>query len=241
MVQVFDNIQALSQKAALLFVEAAQEAIRARGRFTVALTGGSSPVQLYELLTKAPYKDQLPWQDTYVFWGDERWVPLTDEQSNARMAFDALLNKVPVPKEQIFPMWGESEPDAFARHYEELLHKQLGPGEPAFDLVLLGMGEDGHTASLFPGTDVLHEKERLVEAYYLPGQDMYRITLTAPLINRARQVVFLAFGEKKAKALAEVLKGEPDPEMYPAQLIQPEKREPQWLVDTAAARLLHLK
>lgn len=239
MLQIFENKDQLSQAAALLFVQAAEKAVLHNGRFTVALTGGSSPVQLYNMLAESPYLEQVPWQKTYIFWGDERWVPLTDERSNAKMAQEAFLNKVPVPQEQIYPMWAEgTEPEAFADQYEQLLQKHFGQEAPQFDLILLGMGDDGHTASLFPGTEVLHEQSRWVQAYYLEPQSMYRVTLTAPLINQAKMICFLTFGSNKAKALYEVLEGERNPEQYPSQLIAPQGGEVIWMVDEAAAAQL---
>lgn len=236
MLQIFDDTNRLSHAAAELFVQKAQEAVQQQGRFSVALTGGSSPVQLYKMLAASPYKEQVPWDKTHVFWGDERWVPLTDEQSNAKMAFDTLLSKVPVPTEQIYPMWEAGiEPEAYAAKYEQQLKQFLGDEQPQFDLILLGMGDDGHTASLFPGTEVLQEQSRWVQAYYLEPQSMYRITLTALLINQAKTICFMTFGEKKAPALYEVLEGERNPQQYPSQLIHPVIGEVIWLVDEAAA------
>ncbi len=242
MVHVFENKDQLSEAAAELFVKIAQKSVEERGRFTVALTGGSSPVRLYEMLAETPYTEQVPWAQTYIFWGDERWVPLTDERSNARMAQQTLLSKVPVPTEQIYPMWAEgTPPEDFAMHYEKLLQQHFGDENPHFDLILLGMGDDGHTASLFPGTGVLHERSRWVQAYYLEPQSMYRITLTAPLINQARNICFLTFGSQKSHALHEVLEGVPNPEEYPAQLIQPDRGELLWYVDQDAAATLKQK
>ena len=238
MLHIFKNTRQLSQAAAELFVQAAREAVESRGQFSVALTGGSSPVQLYQLLASSPYREQVPWEETFIFWGDERWVPLTDERSNYKMAKDTLLDHVPIPIDQVFPMWGEQNPEEYAQHYEGMLRKHFLKALPRFDLVLLGMGDDGHTASLFPGTAVLQEKEHLVQAYYLEPQDMYRITLTAPCINQSRRIVFLTFGEKKANALYEVLEGKRNPEKYPAQLIQPQNGENIWFVDEAAAQKL---
>ena len=235
---VFNDTAALSQAAAELFVQTAREAVDRNGRFTVALTGGSSPVGMYRLLAQAPYRDQVPWQQTYIFWGDERWVPLTDERSNAKMAQDTFLNQVPVPRDQVYPMWGAGEPEEFALHYEQVLQKHFHQQAPAFDLILLGMGDDGHTASLFPGTEVLNETSRWVWAYYLAPQSMYRITLTAPLINQARKILFLTFGPNKAPALHEVREGARNPNKYPAQLIQPQSGEVLWFVDEAAASRL---
>lgn len=238
MMTIFKDTETLSRTAAELFVETARQAVQERGRFTVALTGGSSPVQLYKLLAQAPYRDQVPWEQTYVFWGDERWVPLSDERSNARMARETLLNHVPVPQDQVYPMWGSGEPEDFALEYEQLLQKHFHQQAPQFDLILLGMGDDGHTASLFPGTEVLQETSRWVRAYYLTPQSMYRVTLTAPLINEARKIVFMTFGANKAEALFQVLEGAPNPEKYPSQLIEPQSGELLWLVDEAAASKL---
>ncbi|WP_224998710.1 6-phosphogluconolactonase [Cesiribacter sp. SM1] len=237
-IRIFDSTLELSKTAAEEFIQAAREAVEERGKFTVALTGGSSPLHLYQLLAQSPYRERVPWSQTYVFWGDERWVPLTDEKSNAKMAFENLLDLVPIPKDQIFPMWGEQEPEEFALYYESLLHQHLDEAGGSFDLILLGMGDDGHTASLFPGTAVLEEKSRWVQAYYLAPQEMYRVTLTAPCINRASKIVFLTFGEKKADALYEVLQGEHNPRQYPSQLINPKNGEVLWLVGKAAAQKL---
>ncbi|TDB69228.1 6-phosphogluconolactonase [Arundinibacter roseus] len=239
MIQIFQNKDLLSKAAADFFVQKAQEAIQQHGRFVVALTGGSSPVELYKLLAQPPYTELISWPQTFIFWGDERWVPLTDERSNARMAHETLLDHVPIPAENIFPMRAESiEPETFALLYEQHLRDFLGNESPAFDLILLGMGDDGHTASLFPGTAVLHEESRYVQAYFLEPQAMYRITLTAPLINLAKAVCFLTFGSNKAPALFEVLEGKSNPEHYPSQLIRPENGELLWLVDEQAASLL---
>lgn len=238
MIQVFDSTLELSKAAAEQFILAAREAVAKNGRFSVALTGGSSPLHLYQLLAQSPYRERVPWSQTYVFWGDERWVPLTDEQSNAKMAFENLLNHVPIPKDQIYPMWDEQEPEEFADEYEALLRDHFNLSTSSFDLILLGMGDDGHTASLFPGTDVLEEQERWVQAYYLEPQSMYRITLTAPIINKAKKIIFITFGEKKAEALHQVLEGQYNPEQYPAQLIKPQNGEVLWLVGKGSSRLL---
>ncbi|WP_026462404.1 6-phosphogluconolactonase [Adhaeribacter aquaticus] len=241
MIQVFKDTSELSTAAADIFLQTARDAVEKNGRFTVALTGGSSPVQLYKLLMQSPYLELMPWEFTFVFWGDERWVPLTDDRSNAKMAMDTFLNEVPVPKDQIYPMWQEDEPEEFALRYERLLQKHFNQQAPQFDLILLGMGDDGHTASLFPGTQVLHEDSRWVQAYYLKPQSMYRITLTAPLINQAKKIMFLTFGQNKANALYEVLEGNKNVEQYPSQLIAPKNGEVLWLVDEAAASKLQQK
>ncbi|MBK1438833.1 6-phosphogluconolactonase [Parapedobacter sp. ISTM3] len=235
MVKRFNDLQQLNGEAAELFIQTANEAIAARGHFTVALTGGSSPAALYQLLATVPYRDQVQWEHVYIFWGDERWVPLSDDRSNARMAFETLLTHVPIPEEHIFPMWADGvSPEEFAREYEQTLRLHLHP-EGRFDLILLGMGPDGHTASWFPHTDVLHEQHKWVVGYYLDAQDMYRITLTVPLVNRAARVAVIAYGANKADALYEVLKGVRNSEQYPAQLLDIADERITWFVDEAAA------
>jgi len=235
MIHVHPDAAAASRASADLLVQTSREAVARTGRFTVALTGGSSPVQLYKLLAAAPYRDQVPWAQTFVFWGDERAVPHADERNNARMAFDLLLDHVPVPPAQIHRMSGEGAPDESARQYEALLKAHFAGGPPQFDLILLGMGDDGHTASMFPGTDVVHERERWVKELFLASQQMYRITLTAPLINQARRIVFQAFGAGKAATLKRVLEGPDQPDQLPSQLIKPTSGELHWFLDEAAA------
>lgn len=238
MVEIFKNVDELSYRAAEVFCKTASEAIERNGRFTVALTGGSSPANLYKLLAHPPFAAKVRWDKTYVFWVDERWVPLDDTRSNAKMTFETLLDHVPVPTNHIFPMWANEEPEAFALKYEAQIQKHFDGEAPRFDLILLGMGDDGHTASLFPGTEVLHEQKKLVQAYYLAPQSMHRITLTAPCINAGKKIIFLVFGDKKADALHEVLEGPANINKYPSQLIKPPGAEVIWLVDEAAARKL---
>ena len=221
MVSIFSSKEEITPYAANIFVAAAQNAIQKRGRFLVALTGGSSPVSIYKLLATPQYKAKIDWENVFIFWGDERWVPLDDERSNAKMSSDYLLNHVGIPKSNLFPMYKQGfSPEEYALKYEKLI-KSLTGEHGQFDLILLGMGDDGHTASLFPGEAVLHENNKWVSAYYLESQSMYRITLTAPFINRAKEIVVITFGESKAHALNEVLYGDYNPEKYPTQLIKP--------------------
>jgi 6-phosphogluconolactonase len=234
MVSVFSNKEEITPYAANIFVAAAQNAIQKRGRFLVALTGGSSPVAIYKLLATPEYKAKIDWENIFVFWGDERWVPLDDERSNAKMSSDHLLNHVGIPKSNLFPMYKQGfSPEDYALQYEKLI-KSLTGEDGQFDLILLGMGDDGHTASLFPGEAVLHENNKWVSAYYLESQSMHRITLTAPFINRAKEIVVITFGENKAHALNEVLYGDYDPEKYPMQLIKPLDGKLLFLTDQAA-------
>jgi 6-phosphogluconolactonase len=180
----------------------------------------------------------VPWENTHVFWGDERCVPSDDARSNERMAREALLDHVPIPASQIHPIQCVHAPNQVARQYEALLRTFFAEQPPRFDLVLLGLGENGHTASLFPGTPVLDERERWVADVYVAEQNLYRITLTAPLINQAALVVFLVAGNTKARVLSEVLEGLRDIHRLPAQLIQPTKGDLRWLVDRPAADML---
>jgi len=236
------NIQSSTEEifktAAQLFVAAACDAIDQKGFFTVALTGGSSPEGLYKLLSEDQYKNQIDWTKVLVFWGDERWVPLDNELSNAKMSQETLLQNVPVLPSNIFPMYADGvKPEDFASTYNTLLHEKLGD-DGVMDFILLGMGSDGHTASLFPGTAVLEEKEKWVAAYYLDAQKMYRITLTTPFLNKAKKIIVLTFGDAKADALKEVLEGDYNPSLYPSQLLKSTKGELLFLVDEKAAKYL---
>jgi len=229
--------------AAHEFVRLAQEAVADRGRFPVALSGGSTPRRLYQLLAEKPFREQIDWSKIEVFWGDERGVPPDHPDSNYRMARETLLEKVPIPAGHVHRMQGEREDrDAAARDYQAEIARVFGvasEGEPApFDLVLLGMGPDGHTASLFPLTGALKETRRWVVANYVPKLNAHRLTLTRPILNRAAQVMFLIVGPDKAKPLAEVLEGPPDPERLPSQFIQPGPGRLLFLADTEAARQL---
>jgi 6-phosphogluconolactonase len=235
LIRVYPDLESLSKAAAELFVREAQAARSARGRFSVALSGGGTPGRTYELLAAAPYREQVDWAGVHVFWGDERCVPWDDPRSNAHAAYQALLSRVPLPGDQLHPLDCTGNPEAAARRYEALLREFFGGGPPRLDLVFLGLGENGHTASLFPHTPVLKEQERWAAPVYVADQNLYRVTLTAPLLNQAARLVFLVAGAAKAGVLKEVRQGAPDPERLPAQLIRPESGELLWLVDQAAA------
>ncbi|MFS4473219.1 6-phosphogluconolactonase [Chryseobacterium sp. T20] len=219
-ITVFDDLEKLYTKAADAFVDLSKKSIQKNDRFVVALSGGSSPKAIFKLLATPEYKEQIEWNKVYFFWVDERWVPLNDDKSNFRMTDEALLNQVPVDQNHIFPMYADGiSPEDYAKAYEQQIRTVLGD-EGIFDFILLGMGDDGHTASLFPGEEVLNEKEKWVSAYYLKPQEMFRITLTAPIINNADHILAIAFGESKKHALNEVLNGEYNPSLYPMQLIE---------------------
>jgi len=230
--------QDLFQAAAEEVLRAAAEAIAQRGRFTIALSGGSTPRNLYTLIA-ANASASLPWDQMFFFWGDERHVPLNDPDSNYRMAKETLLSKVPIPPANIFPVPADN-PDAAAaaQAYEDTLRKffALAAGEfPKFDLILLGMGPDGHMASLFPETAALQEKSRLVVANWVEKLSNSRITFTLPVLNAARCVAFLVSGADKAAVLHEVLEGKAPGEKYPSKLVRPIEGKLIWFVDRAAA------
>ena len=233
-VQVFESPERLAEAAARALVEAASEAIAERGRFAVALAGGSTPKATYEVLAR-DHAQRVDWPNVHVFFGDERTVPPDHEDSNYRMAWEALLDRVPVGP--IHRMQGELPPEEAAASYEDELNEFFGGEPPALDLVMLGIGGDGHTASLFPETPALEVTDRLVVANPVPKLETTRLTLTAPVLNVARRVVFLVAGEGKSEALAQILEGDADPRAYPAKLVRP-PGGPIWMVDRDAARSL---
>ncbi len=220
----------LARAVAERFVALAGEAVAARGRFVVALAGGRTPRAAYALLATDPFASRVDWARVHVFWGDERCVPPDHPESNYRMARETLLDQVPIPPARVHPIQGDLPPARAAVAYEEELGAVLGP-EGRFDLVLLGMGSDGHTASLFPGTPALEERDRAVVAVYVERLRAWRVTLTLPTINAARHILFVVSGAEKARALARVRAGEP----LPAGRVRPAGGGPTWLVDRAAA------
>jgi 6-phosphogluconolactonase len=237
-IRLVEDAAALARAAAEIFARLANEAVAAKGSFSVALSGGSTPKALFALLV-GDYLDGVPWRETHFFWGDERHVPPDHPDSNYRMTREAMLSTAPVPPENVHRIEAEN-PDAAAAAaaYERTLEQwfRTQPGEfPRFDLVLLGMGPDGHTASLFPHTPAVHEGSRSVVANWVPKFDAYRITLTPPVLNNAANVLFLVAGPDKAEALHEVLEGARNPDEYPSQLVRPTSGSHLWLVDRAAA------
>jgi 6-phosphogluconolactonase len=238
MIWIYDDLESLSHAAAGLFVQQARQAVQAHGRFSVALSGGHTPRRTYELLAQPPFRDRVAWAQVHVFWGDERCVPPDDPRSNERMVREALLDHVPVPPAQIHPILCVQAPREAAEQYEAVLHDFFAGRAPRFDLIFLGLGENGHTASLFPNTPVLEERQRWAAEVYVAEEDLYRVTLTAPAINQAAVVAFLVAGSAKAGILRAVLEGPSDPHRLPAQLIQPAQGELQWLVDQEASSLV---
>jgi len=236
---VLPNAEELALEAARKFAEMAEASTKDGGRFTVALSGGSTPKAKFHALTEKPYADTVPWRSIYFFWGDERCVPPDHPDSNYRMANETLLSKVPVPRENIFRIPAEDEDhERAAASYSETLRKFFAGERPALDLVFLGMGADGHTASLFPGTAALQAGDRIAAPNYVEKFQSWRITLTASAINMARSVIFLVAGADKAPALKEVIEGPRNPELYPSQLIEPSQGSLLWMIDEAAAKSL---
>ncbi|PJJ60813.1 6-phosphogluconolactonase [Hymenobacter chitinivorans] len=219
------------------FVAQARAAIAGRGRFSVALSGGNSPKKLYELLAAAPYRAQVAWDKVYFFFGDERNVPPTDPESNYRMAREALLDPLDIADAQVFPVDTSLPPAAAAEAYTRTIQAFFAPEDAVFDLVLLGLGDNSHTASLFPHTPVLHDTSVGAREVFVEEKQAYRITLTAPLLNQARAVAFLVYGADKAAAVQQVMQGARNVEEFPAQLIAP-AGELHWFLDMAAAAAL---
>lgn len=240
-IRILTTPQELSEAAAGEVVRDANDAVKARGRFTIALSGGSTPKSLFNLLATNA-RNAVPWDRMYFFWGDERHVPPTDPDSNYRMAEEVMLSKVPVPPGNVFRMAAEN-PDAarVAEDYEKTLRKffQLAAdGVPQFDFILLGMGPDGHTASLFPGTAALQEKSRLVVSNWVEKLKTNRLSFTLPVLNAARCVAFLVSGTDKAPVLKTVLEENASAEQYPAKLVNPSGGKLIWFLDRAAASSL---
>ena len=202
---IFNTADEVLIALAAYFVEVANEAFTARGKFSVSLSGGSSPKKLYELLASPQFKDQINWEKVYFFFGDERYVPHTDAESNYLMAQKALFDPLAIDRLNIFPVDTTLSPEDAAKQYADEVEQFFEDDEMGFDLVLLGLGDDAHTASLFPHTDVLHDVTPSVKANFLADKQVYRITMNAPLINEARNIAFLVYGESKAVAVHHVL------------------------------------
>lgn len=243
-VRIYDDAATLADAGAALVVEHAERAIEAAGRFTLALSGGSTPKRLYARLASAEYRDRIDWSRVHLFWGDERAVPPTHAQSNFRMVTEALLDHVAIPPAHVHRIRGEDDPGVAAHEYESALRELFGGDDgPAtaprgLDLVLLGLGPDGHTASLFPHQSAAREPQRWVVAEMVSAQVAWRVTLTPVVINAAAAVVFLVSGLDKAPAVAAVIEGPRQPDELPAQRITPSSGHLLWLLDRAAASQL---
>jgi 6-phosphogluconolactonase len=235
-IQTYTDKSALVQSLAKLFHTIESTSMKERGGFSLALAGGSTPKALYQYLAES---EDFHWDKWHIFFGDERTVPPDDEDSNYHMASETLLSKVPIPENQVHRMQGELDPTVAAEAYEQVLKDVFGGDSfPRLDLILLGMGDDGHTASLFPHTAAIHESKKWVVAHYVEKLDTWRITLTPPVLNNARHIIFMVTGDKKADRLNQVLNGDYQPDTLPSQIIKPEHGQLLWYTDQAAASQL---
>jgi 6-phosphogluconolactonase len=237
---IYQNDKEFAKDVSEWIIQTISETLKTQEKFTWVLSGGNTPKPVYELLSATPYRELIDWKKIHFFWGDERAVPFADNRNNAKMAYETLLNNVPVSADQIHVMRTDISPEQSAIEYEKILREYFpitieNSKLKTFDLVLLGMGEDGHTLSLFPGTEVVHEENAWTKAFFLKAQDMYRITLTKTIVNRSSKIAFLTTGENKADALHEVIEGKYNPDLYPSQVIKPVNGELHWFVDSDAA------
>lgn len=239
-IAIYPDIDTISRQAAGYVVRLAQEAIVTRGRFTFALSGGTTPGKLYGLLTSEPYRSQIDWSQVHIFWSDERCVPPEDPESNFHLAQQVMLSHLSLRPEQIHRVPADApDRNAASQAYAAEMQRVFGTNDvPSFDLIQLGMGPEAHTASLFPHQPSLHEQQRLVIPVSVPKPPPDRLTFTPPLLNAARNVLFLVTGAEKADALQAVLEGDYAPDEHPAQIVQPRQGEVTWMVDTAAAQKL---
>jgi 6-phosphogluconolactonase len=237
-IRIFDTLEALSLEAAEVVASSAQRAIAATGRFAVALSGGSTPRRLYTLLASSPWQERIHWSGAHFFWTDERCVPWDHRESNFKLAHDAFLSKVGVPAGNIHRISGEEEPECAAQAYEDELRSFFGSSPiPGFDLVILGAGQDGHTASLFPGAAAVRERTRLAVPVHLDAPKHSRVTLTLPVLTNAAQVIFLVAGREKAAIVHEILE-DGNPRLCPAGLVQPAHGRVTWMLGRDAAGLI---
>ena len=236
--KIFQTSEETAQAAAKYILNLYQETINFRERFSIVLSGGSTPRRLYQLLAEPEMVRQVDWRQVYFFWGDERCVPPDHEQSNYRMVRETLLQFLDIPEENIKRMCSELSPLKAAAVYDGALKSYFQDKQAVFDLVLLGMGTDGHTASLFPGTPAIYEKEHWVSAQFIDKIKSWRLTLTPVILNQAANIIFLVSGSEKAQPLVQIIQGNFEPDRFPSQIIRPENGRLVWYVDKAAAALL---
>lgn len=235
---IYKTKQELLTDLARYIIKIAEQSISEQDYFNFVLTGGNSPKELYQMLSTT-YKDSIDWSKVYFFFGDERNVPFNHESYNGLMAKESILDPLGIAADHIFYVDTSLAPEKAAIEYQKAINKHFDGGDISFDLILLGMGDDAHTASLFPGTDILKMREATVDAVYVDKLSTYRISFTAPLINKAKNVAFLVFGESKAQAIKQVIEGEKsNPKLYPSQLIEPFDGHLTWFIDDQAASLL---
>jgi 6-phosphogluconolactonase len=235
----FDDKEIMSEQLASWIESLVQDTLKKQDLFTLVLSGGGTPKLLFEKLASDKYKDKIDWKRVHIFWGDERVVPFEDDRNNAKMAYDILINHINVPPEQVHIMRTDIEPKLAAEEYEKILHQYFDNMPNSFDLVLLGMGDDGHTLSLFPGSPIIEEHERWVNSVYNEQQKMYRITLMPAIVNKASNIAFMVEGAKKANVLQQVIEGPYIPMKLPAQIIKPVNGQLSWFLDKAIAKELN--
>lgn len=240
-IHTVNSTTALAQAAATHIRDLVLTAVQTKGHFTLALSGGSTPLPTYQQLASPPFRDHIPWENVHIYWSDERAVAPDDEDSNFHAAYQALIEPLSLPEENIHRIPGEKKPQQAAEEYEHEIRQAVEGDPPRFDLILLGMGSDGHTASLFPHTAAVQPGDggRLVVANYVEDLNAWRITFTPLLINAAAQITFLVSGEEKAQPVYQVLAGRHQPQKLPAQLIKPEDGTLIWFLDQDAAKYLH--
>jgi 6-phosphogluconolactonase len=236
--EIFKTVDAFNKAVAEFIIATAEKSIAAKGRFTLSLSGGQTPGSLYQLLAEPAYSERMPWKNTFIFWGDERCVPLDDDRNNAQQAKILLLDKIDIPASNIHIIPVNLSPSEAARQYEKTV-KDFFKEEPMrFDLILLGLGENGHTASLFPGTEIIKEQTAGIREVYVEEEKMFRISMTPYLLNLSHNIIFLVTGKSKADIFNTVLHDAYQPDKYPAQLIKPTDGNLYWFVDKEAAALL---
>jgi 6-phosphogluconolactonase len=235
----FDDKEIMSEQLASWIESLVQDTLKKQDLFTLVLSGGGTPKLLFEKLASDKYKDKIDWKRVHIFWGDERVVPFEDDRNNAKMAYDILINHINVPPEQVHIMRTDIEPKLAAEEYQKILHHYFDNTSNSFDLVLLGMGDDGHTLSLFPGSPIIEEHERWVNSVYNEQQKMYRITLMPAIVNKASNIAFMVDGAKKANVLQQVIEGPYIPMKLPAQIIKPVNGQLSWFLDKAIAKELN--
>lgn len=235
------NIDTLSLALTEWVVKLITDTLKIKSTFTFCLSGGSTPKKLYQLLASEQFKNKIDWSSVHFYWGDERDVPFSDEKNNAKMAFQSLLDFIPVKKKNIHIINTKLSPENAAKDYEAILKKEFGTSKNTFDLVLLGLGDNAHTLSLFPGYPIVHEQKKWVDSFYLGEQKMFRISLTAPVVNSSSNIVFLVSGADKADAAKHIIEDAFNPDLYPAQVIKPIKGNVYWWLDMPAANKLSEK
>ena len=236
---IFKNKEELSEKLAQWMVDIIAESLKKQEFFSLVLSGGETPKLLFKKLASQEFRNKINWKRIHIFWGDERVVPFTDDRNNAKMAYELLIDHIDIPAAQVHIIRTDIEPNFAVDEYRKLLHSFFDHTSQSFDLVLLGMGEDGHTLSLFPDSPIIEENTYWVNAVFSKKQEMYRITLMPLIVNRAVKIAFMVDGAKKAKVLQDVLEGEYVPTKLPAQIINPKEGELHWFLDKAAAKALH--